>query len=101
MLLVALLPMFCAEANAQTPKDFDLACAVSAGAEMGASSKGSADQSAALMVWTFYVGRLSARDDTTNWNTVIRGKVAELRDRARSKEVYSNCMKFYSSKMTE
>ena len=101
MLLVALLPMFCAEANAQTANDFDLVCAVTAGAEMGASPKGSAAQSAALMVWTFYLGRLSARDDETNWNTVVKGKVAELRERARSKELYSKCMGFYSAKMTE
>jgi hypothetical protein len=93
--------MVWAEANAQTGKDVDLACAITAGAEMGASPKGSAEQSAALMVWTFYLGRLSARDDTTNWNTVIKGKVAELRERARPKELYSECMKFYSSKMTE
>jgi hypothetical protein len=49
-------------------KEIDLACAITAGAEMGASPKGSADHSAALMVWTFYLGRLSARDDTINWN---------------------------------
>jgi hypothetical protein len=92
--------MFCAQANAQT-KEIDLACAITAGAEMGASPKGSADQSAALMVWTFYLGRLSARDDTINWNTVIKGKIAELRERARSTGLYSECMEFYSSKMTE
>jgi hypothetical protein len=53
------------------------------------------------MVWTFYLGRLSARDDTINWNTLIKGKIAELREQARSKGLYSECMEFYSSKMTE
>jgi len=50
---------------------------------------------------TFYLGRLSGRDDETIWNMVVKGKVAELGERARSPELYSKCMKFYSTKMTE
>jgi hypothetical protein len=43
---------------------------------MGANPKGSAEQSAATMIFAFYLGPLTARDDKTYW------KVTELVDSA-------------------
>ena len=42
-------------------EDFDLACAVTAGAVFGSNPK--AERDASKMVWTFYLGRLTGRDD--------------------------------------
>ena len=53
------------------------------------------------MVWSFYLGRLSGRDDKTAWGMVIKGRLAELREKAKSKELYGKCMDFYTAKITE
>ncbi len=66
---------------------------------MGANPKGSVEQSAALMAFTFYLGRLTARDEKTYWNDVIKGRVAELRAKARLENVYTSCMNFYLSQI--
>ena len=88
-----------AHAQSVSPKDIDLSCAITSEAEMGANPKGSAEQSAALMVFTFYLGRLTARDEKTHWNDVIKGSVAELREKARLENVYASCMNFYLSQI--
>jgi len=81
-------------------EDFDLACAVTAGAIFG-SNPGDAERDATLRMWTFYLGRLGGRDDKTIWNTVIKGRVAEMGEKAKSKELYGKCMDFYTVKTTE
>ena len=55
-----------------SPKDFDLACAVVAGAEMGASQKEQniPRRDAAVTIFVFYLGRLSGRDDSKDWNAM-------------------------------
>src|SRR5450755_3720409 len=83
-----------ARAQSVSPEEFDLSCAITSGAEMGAKPQGSAEQSAALMVFTFYLGRLTARDEKTSWNDVIKGRIAELREKARLENVYTSCMNF-------
>jgi len=98
-LMVASLLAVSAQAQSISERDLDLACAVTSGAEMGATSKGSPEQSAALLIFTFYLGRLSARDQKTYWNDVIRGRVEELREGARSKTLYADCMDFYISQV--
>jgi hypothetical protein len=65
-------------------EDFDLACAVTAGAIFGSNPKGGAERDASKMVWTFYVGRLTGRDDKTIWNTVIKGRIAEMGESLKS-----------------
>ena len=82
-------------------KDFDLACAVTASAVIGSSPMGRVERDAAVMVWTFYLGRLSGRDDKTAWGMVIKGRLAEMRDKAKSKELYGKCMDFYTTKIAE
>ena len=82
-------------------EDFDLACAVTAGAIFGSNSKGDAERDASKTVWTFYLGRLTGRDDKTIWNTVIKGRIAEMGEKAKSEELYGKCMDFYMVKTTE
>jgi hypothetical protein len=85
-----------------SPKDFDFACGIASGAEMGASQN---DQNIprrdmALTLFTFYLGRLSGRDnDATDWNAVLRGRVAELQEQARSQKLLDACESFYISKI--
>jgi hypothetical protein len=86
-------------ASAQTDKDFDLACAITASAEMATTQKGTRELDAAVAVWTFYLGRLTARDDKTYWGAVIKGRIAELREQAKSQSLYHTCMDFYLLKM--
>jgi hypothetical protein len=72
-----------------SPRDFDLACAVVAGAEMGASQK---------EIFVFYLGRLSGRDDSKDWNAIAWGRVAELQQEARSSKMLDRCLDLYNSK---
>ena len=99
MLAACALLAVSAHAQSVSPKDFDLSCAITSRAEMGANPKGSVEQSAALMTFTFYLGRLTARDEKTYWNDVIKGSVAELREKARLENVYTSCMNFYLSQI--
>jgi hypothetical protein len=87
------------QAQSLSQQDLDLSCAIASGAEMGANPKGSAEQSAATMIFAFYLGRLTARDDKTYWNDVIRGRIAEMRERARSMAIYTRCTDFYLSQI--
>jgi hypothetical protein len=83
-------------------KDFDLACAVTASAVVASSPKGAAERDAAMWLWSFYLGRLSGRDDKTFWAVVIKGRLAELREKPKSKDLlYGKCMDFYTAKMTD
>ena len=83
------------QAQSLSQQDLDLSCAIASGAEMGANPKGSAEQSAATMIFAFYLGR----DDKTYWNDVIRGRIAEMRERARSMTIYTRCTDFYISQI--
>jgi hypothetical protein len=51
------------------------------------------------MIFAFYLGRLTARDDKTYWNDVIRGRIAEMRESARSMTIYTRCTDFYLSQI--
>jgi hypothetical protein len=82
-------------------EDFDLACAVTAGAIFGSNPKGGAERDASKTAWTFYLGRLTGRDDKTIWNTVIKGRIAEMGEKAKSEELYGKCIDFYTVKTTE
>ena len=87
------------QAQSLSQQDLDLSCAIASGAEIGANPKGSAEQSAATEIFAFYLGRLTARDDKTYWNDVIRGRIAGMRERARSMTIYTRCTDFYLSQI--
>jgi hypothetical protein len=83
-----------------SPGDFDLACAVAAGEEMGVSQteQNAPRRDMALRLFIFYLGRLSGRDDRKDWNAIAWGRVAELPQEARTPEKLDRCLVFYNSK---
>ena len=99
LLFVASLLAESIQAQSLSQQDLDLSCAIASGAEMGVNPKGSAEHNAATMIFVFYLGRLTARDDKTYWNDVIRGRIAEMRERARSMTIYTRCTDFYISQI--
>jgi hypothetical protein len=101
ILAAPILPRAALAAGNLSPKDFDVACAMTNGAEMGANPQGSEKRGAAFTLFVFYLGRLSGRDDTIDWNKVVLGRVAELKDKARSDVLFSSCMDFYISKIQQ
>jgi len=52
----------------------------------------------ALRIFIFYLGRLSGRDDSKDWNAIAWGRVAELQQEARSSQMLDRCLGFYNSK---
>jgi len=80
-----------------SPKDFDLTCAITVSVEMGINPKIMGDPGFDMLV--FYIGRLTGRDDSTDWAAVVHGRVAELKDKARGSAVFVQaCAKFFLSK---
>jgi hypothetical protein len=84
-----------------SPTQFDLVCAMVSGAEMGASqnAKDVPRRNMYTTLFSYYLGRLSGRDDTKDWNGIVRGRVAELQQAARSPEMLERCSNFYMSKI--
>ena len=99
VLALPLLSLPALTADDLSPKDLDMVCAITSAAEMRANPDDSESQTAAATLWVFYLGRLSARDDVTDWNEVVLGRVSEMGDKARSRELFTSCMDFFSSKI--
>ena len=81
------------------PKDFDLACAMASTAEMATAPKESDAWNSAFALTSFYLGRLSGRDDRTNWTAVVKGRIAELKEKSKSEDMVNKCVDFYSKKL--
>lgn len=94
ILVASLVACAALAANSLSPKDFDMACAMTTGAEMGNDQQNAEKRGAAFTLFVFYLGRLSGRDDSTDWNKVALGRVAELKEKARSDEQFTSCMNF-------
>jgi hypothetical protein len=98
--------VLCTGALAQSPRgnlsptDFDLACAIAAGVEMGASQneQNIPRRDTAVRIFIFFLGRLSGRDDSKDWNAIAWARVADLPREARSSEMFDRCLGFYNSK---
>src|SRR5271155_3186826 len=99
VLALPLLSLPALTADDLSPKDLDMVCAITSAAEMRANPDDSESQTAAATLWVFYLGRLSARDDVTDWSQVVLGRVAEMGDNARSRNLFTSCMDFFSSKI--
>ena len=80
-------------------QEFDMACAVSSAAEVGVNGMAGEAGQAAFLVNVYYLGRLSGRDSQTYWSAVVKGKVAELRQKARSPDMYGRCMDFMTKQL--
>jgi hypothetical protein len=99
LLLLFMLPSFALTAGDVSPRDFDMACAMATGMELGANAQGSETYRAAFELHVFYLGRLSGRDDGTDWNKVVQARArAELKGRA-SAELLQSCSNFLGSKI--
>jgi len=83
-------------AQAQSDKsDFDLVCAITTGAQMNQDEQRAA---ATMPAHSFYIGRLSARDDHTNWTIVVASRLAEKQWAEPSPQLLAKCLDFYASK---
>ena len=99
VLALPLLSLPALTADDLSPKDLDMVCAITSAAEMRTNSENSETQTAAATLWVFYLGRLTARDDRTDWSKVVLGRVDEMGDKARSHDLFASCMDFFSSKI--
>ena len=82
-----------------TDQDFDLACAVVSAAEIATTNPGSAERNMAFQIRFFYLGRLSGRDDRTYWAAVVKGRLAELKTKAKSPDLFGSCAEFVTKKI--
>jgi hypothetical protein len=95
-LIVAASFLWAVTAQAQSEKsDFDLVCAITTAAQMNQDEQTAA---ATMPIHTFYIGRLSARDDHTNWTIVVASHLAENQWAAPSAQLLGKCLDFYASK---
>jgi hypothetical protein len=92
------IPPVCS-AQSATDEDFDLACAITSAAEVATTEKGTDERNFAFQIQFFYLGRLSGRDSKTYWSAVVKGKVAELREKAKSPEMYGRCLDFVTKQL--
>ena len=53
----------------------------------------------AVTIFTFYLGRLSGRDDSKDWNAIVKSRIAELQEAVRSPKMVDTCLDFYISKI--
>jgi hypothetical protein len=98
-LYAALVGWEVSQAHAATDQDFDLACAVVSAAEVATTRPGSDERNAAFQIQFFYLGRLSGRDDRTYWAAVVKGRLAELKAKAKSTDLYGSCAEFVTRKI--
>jgi hypothetical protein len=96
---VAVFVPFTSARSAGTDQDFDLAFAVTSAAEVATTAPGSEERNAAFTVNVYFLGRLSGRDSKTYWSAVIKGKIAEMRDKSKSPEMYGRCMDFLTKQL--
>jgi hypothetical protein len=102
-LFAVIIASMATPALAQTikAKDFDLACATAASAEMATAKPNSEEWQYMFTVVAFYLGRLSGRDDRTYWYTDVKGRIAEMHERAKSDEMMQRCIEFFSQKVSK
>ncbi len=87
------------QAHAANNQDFNLACAVVSAAEIATTTPGSAERNTAFQIQFFYLGRLSGRDDQTYWSAVVKGRIAELKTKAKAPDLYGSCAEFVTKKI--
>jgi hypothetical protein len=83
--------------NRDTKQDFDLACAVMSGAKMGAVVQNGVRINVLSMLM-FYLGRLSARDDTQAWNKIVLDRAGELHGKELDEHMLESCAALYVQK---
>lgn len=82
-------------AKAQSYNRQDLDCAVAATIE-GARAKGTTEDNSLHEVVIFFLRRLNAQDDQTNWARVVYDR-SQLYRRRSSAELFAKCTELYQS----
>jgi len=96
LLIAAAALLWAVTAQAQSDKsDFDLVCAITTAAQMNQDEQRAA---ATMPAHSFYIGRLSVRDDRTNWTIVVASHLVEKQWAAPSPQLLGKCLDFYASK---
>jgi hypothetical protein len=85
-------------AQTVTSQNIDLACAVGATEEMISAPEGSKTQNTFYGLTIFYLGRLSGRDDHTDWRTVLMKSLEGHRGR-RPESFMDKCFEIFRSKV--
>jgi hypothetical protein len=80
-----------------TPKDYDLACAVVAAIELAQMpNRDTADWWSAFSELSFYLGRLTVRDNHAYWRQIIAGRVAERHNQPNSPDAVNVCLDLFN-----
>lgn len=88
--MVVFASLYASEAQTVTAQDLDLGCAIAGTVEViEAHDKEMRDAFYAFTL--FFLGRLSARDDKTNWNKIIMNDLREARKKGISAGLMSRC----------
>ena len=77
------------------PKFLPASSRMTTGAQMNQDEQRAA---ATMPAHSFYIGRLSARDDHTNWTIVVASRLAEKQWAEPSPQLLAKCLDFYASK---
>jgi hypothetical protein len=92
------VPLLAAAQSDKPKPDFDFVCAMTAGAQMSLKQD-EPKAAAAVAFFSFYLGRLNARDDSTDWTIVVQGRLAERQWAGPVPQLLSTCLDFYQSKL--
>jgi hypothetical protein len=85
-------------ARAQSFSRQDLDCAVVAAIEDARADKGAAGGNSAHQLLIFFVGRLNAQDDQTNWARVAYDR-SQLSPKLDTPELLAKCTELYQSSL--
>jgi hypothetical protein len=85
-------------AKAQSFSRQDLDCAVAATIERARASKGTTEENSLHELVIFFVRRLNAQDDETNWARVVYDR-SQLRTKRNSAELLAKCTELYQSSL--
>jgi hypothetical protein len=83
-------------AKAQSYNRQDLDCAVAATIEGARANKGTTEVNSFHEVVIFFLRRLNAQDDQTNWARVVYDR-SQLYRRRSSAELFAKCTELYQS----
>jgi hypothetical protein len=80
-----------------TPKDYDLACAVVASIELAQMpNRDTTDWWSVFSELSFYLGRLTVRDNHASWRHIIAGRVAERHNQPNPPGAVDVCLDLFN-----
>ncbi len=82
-----------------TATDFDVACVIASGWEMATASTSGRDMGFAPLIHYFYLGRLTARDDSKDWIAFVTPKMANPDLKNIAPKLMAGCSQYLTSKL--